>query len=188
MYPAPPPPHPGSGENSVTVRASDFEEGRLPAICVVTGSPATSNLPRRFTTTPRWVGCLLFISFLALIVAAAATRRSAFGFLPVCSAVAVRVLRWRAVAVRLFLVGIVLALAVIAVSFIPAAAPIANVLLSVLAGLAFLALIGSAVASGIERATLGIQGRVAEDGFGTRWVQLRGVHPAFSRALEALGR
>jgi hypothetical protein len=28
-----------------------------------------------------------------------------------------------------------------------------------------------------------------QDGFGERWVQLRGVHPAFSRALAArLGR
>jgi hypothetical protein len=51
------------------------------------------------------------------------------------------------------------------------------------------ALVGSAVASSLEAATLGIQGRVVEDGFGVRWVQLRGVHPAFSRALAVrLGR
>jgi hypothetical protein len=30
---------------------------------------------------------------------------------------------------------------------------------------------------------LGIRGRVTKDGFGTRWVQLRGVHPAFVQAV-----
>jgi len=58
-----------------------------------------------------------------------------------------------------------------------------------LAGVGLLALVGAAVASSREAATLGVRGRVVQDGFGQRWVQLRGVHPAFSRALAIrLGR
>ncbi len=189
MYSAPALPYLGWGEDTVTVPAGYFEEGRLPPVCVVTGSPATSNLRRRLSTTPRWVGCLFFISWLALLVAIVATRRSASGYLPVCSAVAVRVQRWHARAVRLILVGVAAWIAIIPVSLIPVGAPVANALILVLAGVGLVALICSAVASSIEAATLGIQGRVVEDGFAARWVQLRGVHPAFSRALAMkLGR
>jgi hypothetical protein len=39
------------------------------------------------------------------------------------------------------------------------------------------------VASIIEESALGVRGRVVQDGFGVRWVQFRGAHPAFSRAL-----
>jgi hypothetical protein len=91
MGPYPALPYPGWGEHTVTVPADYFEEGQLPGICVVTGAPATSNLRRRLSTTPGWVGCLFFISWLALLVAAVATRRSSSGYLPVCNAVAIRV-------------------------------------------------------------------------------------------------
>ena len=56
----------------------------------------------------------------------------------------------------------------------------------VLFGIGVLAMVGVGAASSREAAALGIQGRVVEDGFGERWVQLRGVHPAFSRALAIL--
>ena len=56
----------------------------------------------------------------------------------------------------------------------------------VLFGIGVLAMVGVGAASSREAATLGIHGRVVEDGFGERWVQLRGVHPAFSRALAIL--
>jgi hypothetical protein len=189
MGSAPTLPYPGWGEDTVTVPANYFEEGRLPAVCVVTGGPATSNLRRRFSTTPGWVGCLFFISWLALLIALVATRRSASGYLPVCNAVAVRVQRRHAVAVRLVVLAVATWIVIIPVALLPALAPAANPLGLALAGAGLVALVGAAVASGMEAATLGIQGRVVEDGFGARWVQLRGVHPAFSRALaRRLGR
>src|ERR1039457_1213489 len=156
MGSAPTLPYPGWGEDTVTVPANYFKEGRLPAVCVVTGAPATSNLRRRFGTTPGWVGCLFFVSWFALLIA---------------------------------LVAVATWIVIIPVALIPALAPAANPLGLALAGAGLVALVGSAVASSLESATLGIQGRVVENGFGARWVQLRGVHSAFSRALAArLGR
>jgi hypothetical protein len=189
MGPHPALPYPGWGEHTVTVPADYFEEGLLPGICVVTGAPATSNLRRRFSTTPGWVGCLFFISWLALLVAVVATRRSASGYLPVCNAVAIRVRHRHAVAIRLTVVAVLAWIAVIPVAAIPALAPVASPVVLALAGAGLAALLGSPVASILEAAALGIQGRVVVDGFGVCWVQLRGVHPAFSRALAArLGR
>jgi hypothetical protein len=183
MGPLPALPYPGWSEDTITVPASYFEEGRLPGVCVVTGAPATSNLRRRFNSTPGWVGCLIFVNWLALLVAVLATRRSATGYLPVCNAVAVRVRRRHAVALRLVVVGVLAWIAVIPVSAIPDLASFATPLGSALALAGLAALIGAAAASMMEAAVLGIQGRVVVDGFGVRWVQLRGVHPAFSRAL-----
>jgi hypothetical protein len=185
MGPAPILPYPGWGEDTVVVPTNYFEEGRFPAVCVVTGAPATSNLRRRFSTTPGWVGCLFFVSWFALLIAAVATRRSASGYLPVCNAVAVRVQRRHALAVRLVVVGVAAWIAVFPVALIAALTPVADPLGLALASLGLVALVGSAVATSMEAATLGIQGRVVEDGFGARWIQLRGVHPAFSRALAA---
>jgi hypothetical protein len=59
----------------------------------------------------------------------------------------------------------------------------------VLFGIGVVAMARVGAASAREAATLGIRCGVVEDGFGERWVQLRGVHPAFSRALAVrLGR
>jgi hypothetical protein len=93
----------------------------LPAVCVVTGAPATSNLRRRFSTTPGWVGCLFFVSWFALLIAIVATRRSASGYLPACNAVAVRVQRRHAVAVRLVVLAVATWIVIIPVSLIPGA-------------------------------------------------------------------
>jgi hypothetical protein len=109
--------YPALGPNTVVISAADFEGGRLPAICAVTGAPATANLERRYSTTPGWVGCLFFIF---------ATMGLTLGVL---------------------------------------------------------ALVGSIAMSVMESSALGIRGKVTKDGFGTRWVQLQGVHPAFVRAV-----
>jgi hypothetical protein len=59
----------------------------------------------------------------------------------------------------------------------------------VLFGIGVVAMARVGAASTREAATLGIRGRVVEDGFGERWVQLRDVHAVFSRALAVrLGR
>ena len=171
------------------VPADYFEEGRLPGVCVVTGTPATSNLRRRFSTTPGWVGCLFFVSWFALLIAVVATRRRASGSLPVCNTVAGRVRRRHAIALRLFVLAVVLWLAAITFAAPYVAAQVAGPVVAGLAAAGLAALCGSAIASVLEGAVLGIQGRVVVDGFGARWVELRGVHPAFSRAVAArLGR
>src|SRR5450631_3336084 len=134
MGSAPTLPYPGWGEHTVTVPANYFEEGRLPAVCVMTGAPATSNLRRRFSTTPGWVGCLFFVSWFALLIALVATRRSASGYLPVCNAVAVRVQRRHAVAIRLLVLAVATWIVIIPVALIPALAPTSNPLGLALAG------------------------------------------------------
>jgi hypothetical protein len=182
-------PYPGWGENTVTVPARYFEEGRLPGVCVVTGAPATSNVRRHFSTTPGWVGCLFFVNFFAWLIAIAATRHSAMGDLPVCTAVAEQMRREHVDAVWLTSVGLVALIAIIPAAMALSSSGVAPFVCLPLAAGGVVALIGSAIAGHREAATLGIQGRVVQDGFGERWVQLRGVHPAFSRALAArLGR
>ncbi|MGA3183451.1 MAG: hypothetical protein ABSE52_02475 [Candidatus Dormibacteria bacterium] len=189
MGPAPPLPHPDWGENSVTIPAAYFEEGRLPAVCVVTGAPATSNVRRRFSTTPSWVGWLFLLSWLGWLIAVLATRRSAAGDLPVCAAVAGRVRRLHAEALQFAALGVVAWIAVIPAGIGLAGRPLVIPASLVLFGIGLLSMVGVGAATSREAATLGIRGRVVEDGFGERWVQLRGVHPAFSRALAIrLGR
>jgi hypothetical protein len=189
MNPASALPNPGWGEDTVTIPAVYFEEGRLPGICVVTGAPATSNLRRRFSTTPGWVGCLFFVNWLAWLIALAATRRSATGGLPVCTAVAERVRRLHVASLQLVGLAVGAWVATVPVGISLASLPVVVPSCLALAGVGLLALVGAAVASSREAATLGVRGRVVQDGFGQRWVQLRGVHPAFSRALAIrLGR
>ena len=52
--------------------------------------------------------------------------------------------------------------------------------LAVAGGLAFIAFL---VSSSLCATLLGVRGRVVEDGFGGRWVQILRVHPAFAQAL-----
>jgi len=173
---------PGWGPNSVVIPANDFEDGRLPAICAVTGAPATANLRRRYASTPQWVGCLFFISWFALFVAFLFTHQASSGRLPVISAIAERVERFHRSGSLAFFAGLVLCvLAVVAGAVIPGISGEIALTTLLVAGIA--AFIVAVVASFMEGHTLGIQGRVTKDGFGTRWVQLRGVHPAFVQAV-----
>jgi hypothetical protein len=173
---------PGWGPNTVVVPAADFEAGRLPGICAVTGAPATANLKRRYASTPQWVGCLFLISWFALIVAYLFTHQASTGRLPVISPIAERVERLRQNGALAFFAGIVACiLAVVAGAVIPGGAGTIAVTILLVAGIA--AFIAAVVASVMESQTLGIRGRVTKDGFGTRWVQLRGVHPAFAQAV-----
>lgn len=182
-------PYPGWGENTVTVPARYFEEGYLPGVCVVTGAPATSNVRRHFSTTPGWVGCLFFVNIFAWLIAIVATRRSALGDLPVCRAVAERIRREHVFVVRLTIVGLVALVAIIPAAMALSTSGVAPPVCWTLVAMGVVALIGAVIAGHREATTLGIQGRVVQDGFGERWVQLHGVHPAFSRALAArLGR
>lgn len=158
---------------------ADFADGRLPAVCVTTGAPATSNLHRRYSTTPSWVAWLFFVNWIALLLAITATRRSASGELPVCGAVALDVRRWHARSLGLFIIALLAWVTAIGV------ASVAGVTAAAVAVAGGVALIGAAMAALREGGALGVRGRVVEDGFGMRWVQLRGVHPAFAAALAA---
>jgi hypothetical protein len=87
--------------------------------------------------------------------------------------------------VRLTIVGLVALIAIIPAAMALSSSGVAPLVCLALAAMGVVALIGSAIAGHSEATTLGVQGRVVQDGFGERWVQLRGVHPAFSRALAA---
>jgi hypothetical protein len=173
---------PGWGPNTVVIPAADFEGGRLPAICAVTGKPATANLARHYAGTPRWVGCLFLISWMALLIAYLFTHQEVRGRLPVTSAIAVRVESLRQAGSVGFFAGIVTGiLAVIAGAVIGGTA--GTVAVAGLLTLTAIAFLTSSITSVLESRTLGIRGFVTKDGFGTRWVQLRGVHPAFVQAV-----
>jgi hypothetical protein len=173
---------PGWGPNAVVIPAADFEDGRLPAICAVTGKPATANLKRHYAGTPRWVGCLFLISWMALLIAYLFTHQEVRGRLPVTSAIAVRVESLHQAGSLGFFAGIVTGiLAVIAGAVIGGTA--GTVAVTTLLALTAIAFLTSIITSAMESRTLGIRGFVTKDGFGTRWVLLRGVHPAFVQAV-----
>jgi hypothetical protein len=174
--------YPALGANTVVISAADFEAGRLPATCAVTGAPATANLERRYSTTPGWVGCLFFINFLALVVAYVFTHQRVTGRLPVVSSIAVRVERLHRNGSLLFAAGIIVCfLAAILGSAIGETA--GAIVVATGLALGALAFVGAIVMSVMESSALGIRGKVTKDGFGTRWVQLQGVHPAFVLAV-----
>ena len=99
--------------------------------------------------------------------------------------VAERMRREHVDVVRLTIVGLVALIAIIPAAMALSSSGVAPLVCLALAAMGVVALIGSAIAGHSEATTLGVQGRVVQDGFGERWVQLRGVHPAFSRALAA---
>jgi hypothetical protein len=173
---------PGWGPNTVVIPAADFEDGRLPAICAVTGQPATANLQWRYAGTPQWVGCLFLISWMALLVAYLFTHQEVRGRLPVTSAIAVRVESLHQAGALGFFAGIVTAI-LAAVAGIVLSGTAGTVVVTALLALTAIALLTWIVTSVMESRTLGIKGFVTKDGFGTRWVLLRGVHPAFVQAV-----
>jgi hypothetical protein len=174
--------YPAFGPNTVVISAADFELGRLPAICAVTGAPATANLERRYSTTPGWVGCLFFISWLALLVAYLFTHQHVTGRLPVISSIAVRVERLHRNGSLLFAAGIVTCFvtAILGSAISGSAGAVVAATGLTLGGLA---LVGAIAMSVIESSALGIRGKVTKDGFGSRWVQLQGVHATFVQAV-----
>ena len=170
---------PGWGPNAVVITAADFENGRLPAICAVTGAAASANLVRRYSTTPGWVGRMFFISWAALAVAYLFTHQRVTGRLPVIASIAAHVDRLHRTGSRLFAAGLV-AWLLAAVLGLAAGGTVAATTGLTLGALAFAVSIATRV---MESFALGIRGRVTKDGFGTRRVQLRGVHPAFVQAV-----
>jgi hypothetical protein len=60
---------------------------------------------------------------------------------------------------------------------------VGTVAVAALLTLTVIAFLTSIITSVMESRTLGIRGFVTKDAFGTRWVQLRGVHPAFVQAV-----
>jgi hypothetical protein len=177
--------YPALGPNTVVITAADFEAGRLPAICAVTGAPATANLKRHYSTTPGWVGCLFFINFLALVVAYLFTHQRVTGRLPVVASIAGRVEGLHRNGLLLFLAGMVCLLVAILGAAIQG--PAGEIIGATGFALGALATVGAVVLSVMEGSTLGIRGWVTKDGFGTRWVQLQGVHPAFVQAVANSG-
>jgi hypothetical protein len=178
---------PGWGPNTVVVPAADFEAGRLPGICAVTGAPATANLKRHYAGTPQWVGCLFLISWLALIVAILFTHQEVTGRLPVISSIAARVERLHRTGSLAFFAGIA-AWIVAVVAGLVLSGTAGTVVVTMLLTLGVVAFIAAVTTSVMESRMLGIKGRVTKDGFGTRWVQLRGVHPAFVQAIASTRR
>ena len=174
--------YPALAPNTVVIAAADFELGRLPAICAVTGAPATANLERRYSTTPGWVGCLFFISWLALLVAYVFTHQHVKGRLPVISSIAVRVERLHRDGSLMFTAGIITCF-VTAIVGSAVGGPAGEIVVATGLTLGGLALVGAIAMSVMESSALGIRGKVTKDGFGTRWVQLQGVHPAFVQAV-----
>lgn len=172
----------GWGPNTVVISAADFENGRLPGICAVTGAPATANLERRYGGTPRWIGWLFLINWMALAIAYLFTHQRAIGRLPVTSSIAVVVERRQRIGSLLFGAAIIAWLVTAIVAIVVGGTAGAIV---VTTGLMFgaVAFAASIVMTVMESAALGIRGKVSKDGFGTRWVQLRGVHPAFVQAV-----
>ncbi len=168
--------------NTVVIPAVDFESGRLPGICAVTGAPATANLERRYTSTPGWVGCLFFISWFALAIAYLFTHQQVTGRLPVTSAIAAKVERLHQRGSLLFGAGLLLWLVTVLIGLLLGGTS-GSIIFATGFSLGAVCLVASFVMGGMESAALGVKGRVSNDGFGTRWVQLRGVHPAFVQAV-----
>jgi len=173
---------PGWGPNTVVIPAADFENGRLPAICAVTGAPASANLQRRYAGTPQWVGCLFLVSWMALLIAYLFTHQEVRGRLPVTSAIAVRVESLHQAGALGFFAGIVTSILAVTASAVLGGI-VGTVAVAALLALTAIAFLTWIITGALESRTLGIRGFVTKDGFGTRWVQLRGVHPAFVQAV-----
>jgi hypothetical protein len=122
---------------------------------------------------------MFFISWAALAVAYLFTHQRVTGRLPVIASIAAHVDRLHRTGSRLFAAGLV-AWLLAAVLGLAAGGTVAATTGLTLGALAFAVSIATRV---MESFALGIRGRVTKDGFGTRWVQLRGVHPAFVQAV-----
>ena len=130
---------------------------------------------------------MFFLNWIALGIAYLFTHERVTGRLPVTAAIAALVERRHMIGSLLLRAGIIAWLASLLVAIVVRGTPGAIV---VATGLAFgaLALVASIVVSAMESAALGIRGKVSKDGFGTWWVQLRGVHAAFVQAVASTRR
>ena len=209
------PPDRGWGPGQVTVSVRDFMEGRFPALCVLTGRPATTNLRHRVWMRPGWVSVLAVVvwagveevmsltlplrvlpvlvlvalfsiaGWAILLAAIWANKPSASGTLPLSAAVAERVRARHLLAVQLAVGGAMALVAATAVALIMSPTSDSFRVALALAVTAAALLAASAVSLLLESRALGVRTRLIRDSFGDRWVQLRRVHPGFSAALAA---
>ncbi len=203
-------PPPDRGPASVPL--DDFVRGRLPGVCAVTGRAAEVNLRVRVWAVPGWpaagaatvwvvLAALLGVvagplwlslyevgSFVVLLVALRLTRPGAAGALPVSGVVAAHVHLRRTLA---FDVGVgaaaSLGLGYVALLTLGGTGDGVRVaygrsILGVLLGVV------SLVMAAVAARSTGVRARLTRDPAGHRWVELRGVHPGFSAALDELRR
>ena len=159
----------------VAVREADFTEGRLPSVCVRTGDRADRVLGMTLRSLPRWTYLLLLFGVLPFVVAFAFTRTISHGVVPISDGPLQRIRRARAAALALFAAGAVLTVAGSRVGALAVAG-----LLAVVASLGVLL---------VRVPQLGIRGAIVVDEVHPgRCIVLSGVHPAFRRAVEEMGR
>ncbi|WP_370328027.1 hypothetical protein [Euzebya sp.] len=171
---------------TVVVDARDFADGALPAVCVVTGRPADTSMELR-ARRPSPLGVLLLGGLFAFLLAGGA-QSHVDGEVPVLDAVYEDLIR-RLRRGRTALVGAgscaVVAVVAVRVGTGGGASSLAQVL-----GLAGAVLAGGAavwlVSVGLPRWWRGrrllVTAVLRRD---ATWIDLRGVHPAFARAVDA---
>lgn len=153
----------------VWVEREALRAGDLPPVCAISGEPADTHLPVRFSHLPPWTYLLLFAGVLPFLIALWFAPEPIPGRLPVRAEVVRSWRRRRRRATVATVAAFVVVVAALALGWPPELMIGALVLFVVTAGaLAW-------VASGMADGTLDAS---------RRWVELRRVHERFAAAVE----
>jgi hypothetical protein len=156
---------------SVRIRLADRND--LPPVCTSCGEPAATEKTEKYHWNPSWVGVFILVGLLPWVILLNLTRRTATLAMPVCPRHASRGKR----APRVFLTGIALAAATVAVGYVLQSVDDhlgSNVMIGG-AGVLILAAVVAHLASDHP-----ISAEVIDD----RSITLKGVSPEFAAALE----
>lgn len=155
----------------------DFERGRLPAVCALSGQPSEGVYTETFRSPVGGQSWLLLLGLAPFFIVRYATRKEAEGKVPVTRAAfaslerQARERRWRAA--LLVIAGIVA---------LCAAGPLGARVAVTLGWVIGLVGVGLVVAGMVHDArTPLLRGHVEPSG---RWVVLENAHPAFAAAVE----
>lgn len=154
----------------------DFERGRLPAVCALSGQPSEGSYTETLRSPVGGQSWLLLLGLAPFFIVRYATRKEAKGKVPVTRAAfaslerQARERRWRAFllvggGIAAFFVGGVVASSVAALG-------------STIAALGVVALVGGAI---YDARTPLLRGHVEPSG---RWVVFENAHPTFAAAVE----
>lgn len=154
----------------------DFERGRLPMVCAVTGRPAEGWYDETYESPTGLQYLLLLFGLVPFLIVRAVTRKTSKGRIPVTRAT-FTVLHDRARRRRrrtVTLLGVGGAAALLGIALLWSAADAGRVL-------APLGLVVMAVGVAIDMSPSFLSGHVEPSG---RWVVLENAHPAFAAAVE----
>jgi hypothetical protein len=162
--------------SQVAVWEGDLRSGQLPGVCCRTGAPADAQMRVAFSSAPGWIYLLILAGGLIFLIVYYAVAKRARGRLPVTLRERRRVGLLRLSPLLVILIALAMMIGSTAIPDTGTGGVVA---------LFGLLLIVVAIVLALVIRRMIVRGKVFEDpSTKARWVELKGVHPAFAEAVN----